>query len=89
MQDSNALQHNIIMEGRKILTITGVKEIDSFDLNNVVANTCMGELSIKGNNLHINNLNVDTGELNIEGEVVALFYNASKEKNSILSKIFK
>lgn len=88
MLDNN-VQHNIIMEGRSILTITGVNEINSFDLNNVVANTNMGELTIKGNNLHINNLNVDTGELNMEGEVVALFYNASKDKNSILSKIFK
>lgn len=89
MKENNSSGHNIIMEGRSILTITGVNEIDCFDLNNVIAHTCMGELTIKGNNLHINNLNVDTGELNIEGEIVALFYNANKDKNSILSKIFK
>lgn len=87
MHDNN--QHNIIMEGRNILTISGVTEIDCFDLNNVVAHTCMGELTIKGNNLHINNLNVETGELNMQGEIVALFYNVSKDKNSFLSKIFK
>lgn len=89
MQENNSLQHNIIMEGRRILTITGVNEVDCFDMSNVVAHTSMGELTIRGNNLHISNLNVETGELNMQGEVVALFYNAPKEKNNIFSKIFK
>lgn len=89
MHENNANQHNIIMESRRLLNITGVNEIDSFDENMVVVNTCMGELTVKGNDLHVNNLNVQTGELNIIGEISALYYNVSKEKSSILSKIFK
>lgn len=88
MQDKN-IQHNIIMEGRKILNITGVKEIDSFDENCIVVNTIMGELTVKGKDFNMSNLSVDTGELYLTGEVSALYYNVSKEKSSILSKIFK
>lgn len=88
MLDNN-LKHNIILECRSILTLTGINEIDSFDEMCVVANTLMGELTIKGKDFNISNLNVETGELCMTGEISALYYNVSKEKSSILSKIFK
>lgn len=96
MQEENKaikLPHNIILEDRRDLSISGVNDIDSFDENLVVLFTDMGELTIKGNNLHINKLNVDTGELTMDGEIIALFYNedTSPKKNSggIFSRVFK
>lgn len=86
------LPHNIILEDRKLLSISGVNDIDNFDENVVVLYTDMGELTVKGANLHISKLNVDTGELTMDGEIAALFYNEeprSKPSGGFFSKVFK
>lgn len=85
------LPHNIILEDRKNLSISGVNDIDSFDDKLVIVFTELGELTVKGNNLHINKLNVDTGELTMDGEIVAIFYNEDKPKKgkSVFSKVFQ
>ncbi len=85
------LPHNIILEDRKMLSISGVEDIDSFDESMVVLFTELGELTIKGNNLHINKLNVDTGELTMDGNIFALVYSEQQQKkqNGMFSKMFK
>lgn len=84
------LPHNLILEDRKHLTVSGVSDIDSFDEETVVIYTQMGELTIKGNDLHINALNIDTGELTVEGSMYSLVYNdVDKSKGGFFSKIFK
>ena len=91
MQDKAIkVPHNIILEDRKALSISGVNDIDSFDEKLVVLYTELGELTIKGNNLHINKLNVDTGELTMDGEIIAIYYNEQKPKknNQFFAKVF-
>ncbi|MEG0017618.1 MAG: sporulation protein YabP [Hydrogenoanaerobacterium sp.] len=68
------MPHNLILEDRRTLTVSGVEDIDSFDEENIVLFTDMGELTVKGEGLHINKLSVDTGELNVEGDVHSLIY---------------
>ena len=46
--------HNVILEGRKNLTISGVTDVDSFDERCISLYTQLGELVIKGRELHIN-----------------------------------
>lgn len=85
------LPHNIILEDRKNLTVTGVIDIDSFDEQVVVLYTDMGELTVKGYDLHINKLNVDTGELSVTGEISALSYSEEKQSGNggFFSRLFK
>ena len=45
--------HNLILEERGSLTVTGVEDIDSFDDQTVVIYTGLGELTVRGNQLHI------------------------------------
>ena len=59
--------HNVIMESRRNLTVTGVMDIDSFDEESVIVFTELGELTIRGANLHINKIDVNTGDLSMEG----------------------
>ncbi len=66
--------HNLILEERGHLTVTGVADIDSFDEETVVVYTEMGELTIRGSELHINKIDVEAGELNLEGEIDSLSY---------------
>ena len=82
--------HNLIIESRKDISITGVSEIDSFDENAVIAMTSYGELSIIGDNLHVNKLNIDSGELSISGNIRAISYSENTASpKSFLAKIFK
>ena len=84
------LPHNVIMEDRKSLSISGVSDIDSFDEQTVVLFTDMGELTVKGFNLHINKLNVETGELTMEGEVCSLSYSdQERREGGFFSNLFK
>ncbi len=86
------LPHTIILEDRKLLSISGVNDIDSFDENTVVLYTDMGELTVHGANLHISKLNVDTGELTMDGEIAAFFYNEEprgKQKGGFFSKVLR
>ncbi|MEM1485949.1 YabP/YqfC family sporulation protein [Oscillospiraceae bacterium PP1C4] len=62
--------HNIIMEDRRRLTVSGVTDIDSFDEQTVVLFCATGELAIRGEGLHINRIDVDTGELSLEGDCI-------------------
>ena len=92
MEDKkNINPHNLIMENRGKLTITGVIDIHSFDDELVLVETQMGILTIKGNDLKMNKLNLDNSELIVEGRIVALVYSDSEvgKKGGMLGKIFK
>lgn len=83
-------QHNIIMENRRNLTISGVMDIDSFDEETVVLFTEDGELTIKGENLHINKIDVDSGDLLMEGLVDSLAYSDNQQqKGGFFAKLFR
>ncbi len=66
--------HSVIMEDRKKLSVSGVTDIDSFDEQTVIAVTEMGELTIRGWNLHITRLNLEQSELLVDGEISSLTY---------------
>ena len=83
------LPHNIIMENRKKVMITGVSQVDSFDEQTVILDTDMGELTVKGSDLHISQLNVDTGELNINGNIYGLVYSNDNRQTGFLARLFK
>ena len=67
-------KHQIIMNDCLSLVITGVTDADSFDERSVRLFTECGELTIFGEELHVNEMNVETGSLTVEGSVTALIY---------------
>ncbi len=82
--------NNIIMENRHLVSVSGVIDVESFDEQSIVLNTDLGILTIAGENLHINKLNVENGDMNIEGDIGALMYHEAEEKHeSIFSKLFR
>ena len=88
---TNVIQ-NIILENREKLNITGVLDVLSFDDQVVILETELGLLTVKGENLRINKLSIDTSEVIVEGEISNLNYSEeSNERKSsgLLSKIFK
>lgn len=85
-------RHTIIMDERSRISITAVVDVFAFDEENIVAETELGMLTIKGINLHINKLNLEMGELEVDGEIDSVCYTQqgyAKTKNSLLAKLFK
>lgn len=88
---SNVIQ-NIVLENREKLSISGVLDVLSFDDQIVIVETELGLLTIKGENLKINKLSIDTEEAIVEGEIINLGYSEKddeKKGGSFLNKIFK
>lgn len=83
------LPHSVILENRKAFTATGVSNVDSFDEQTIVAYTDLGELMVKGSGLHINRLNIETGELTLTGEVDSLTYTQGRQNGGMLSRLFR
>lgn len=89
--NTNIVQ-NLILENREKLSISGVNDVLSFDDQVVMVDTELGLLTVKGENLRINKLSLDTSEVIIEGNICSLLYSQNKQEKSsgtILSKIFK
>lgn len=72
--------HNVIMENRRSLSISGVRDVDSFDDQSVVLLTEMGELTVHGSGLHISHLDQETGELAMIGDISELIYAELKQE---------
>ena len=85
-----AMPHNLVLEDRRLLTVSGVSDVDSFDEETVVVFTDLGELTVRGSNLHINRLSVDIGELTVEGNIAALIYSDEAPRSGgFFSKVFR
>ncbi len=85
--------HNMILENRKKLSVSGIEEVESFNEEEIILRTSRhGVLVIKGERLHINKLNVDTGDVNIVGTVTAMDYidDSLKEKGpGLFARLFR
>ena len=90
---ASSMFQNIVLENREKLSISGVLDVYSFDDQIVVLETELGLLSIKGDELRINKLSIDTSEVIIEGNINSISYSekeiSKKSGNGFLSKIFK
>ena len=84
-------RHNAILEDRSKLMLTGVTDVESFDENKVYLYTQLGELVIRGKQLHVNEMSLESGELTVEGEISALSYGAKDrtKKPGVLGKLFR
>ncbi len=88
-------KHHMMMRNRESLDITGVKKIESINKEEFVLETIMGFVSILGENLEMKNVNIDKGEMSINGYVMAIEYldetpaGQAPNSKSFLSKIFK
>ena len=91
MDHGKEKRQEIKMLNRKILEISGVLNVESFDTDEFLLETDCGFLIVKGQNLHIKNLSLEQGMIAIEGYVRELSYvdaHAQKSKG-IFGKLFK
>ena len=96
MEDLNSInkrQHKMTMINRKECTLTGVTDIVAFDENEVILETDMGILMIRGHSLHIKRLTLDKGEVDVDGTMDSFLYSEHKsmaaKSESLFSRLFK
>ena len=87
--NTNIIQ-NLVLENRGKLSVSGVNDVLSFDVKEVLLETELGMLMLKGEDLHVSRLMLDKGEVDVEGKIDSLTYSEndsfSKKSESLLAK---
>lgn len=87
--ETNLGEHRLELNGRSHLTVTGVEDVDRFDENEIVMTTDQGVLVVTGENLHIDKLSLDGGELHVDGHIDTLGYeDAPGQRGGLLTRLF-
>lgn len=94
MEERQVLKpHKIILNQRKSSSVTGVLDVLSFDLNEVLLETEQGLLTVKGNDLHVNRLSVEKGEVDLSGNIDSISYSDmhhnKRNKESFIAKMLR
>ena len=89
----NTKSHNLNVNNRRLVNITGVNDVLSFDAGEVLLDTIDGILMIRGSDLHVSRLTLDKGEVDVDGKVDSLTYSEgkglSKSGESLFGRLFK
>lgn len=89
----NARPHKLVLQNRSLGNLTGIQDVVAFDENQIILDTDMGLLTIKGKDLHVSRLTLEKGEVDIQGTVDSLVYSSNeayrKSGQSWLARLFK
>lgn len=84
--------HKVTLSNRRSGSLTGILDVISFDITEILLETEMGMLHVKGKDLHVNRLNLEKGEVDIEGMIEAFSYSqvptGIKKGDTLLGKLF-
>lgn len=85
--------HKLVITNRVSGNITGVTDVISFDLGEILLETSQGMLSIKGKDLHVSRLTLEKGEVDIDGKIESFTYSDASDRGaqgeSFFSRMFK
>jgi len=81
--------HAVTMEGRRRLTVSGVEEVISFDEGEISLRTGEGSLTVRGEELNISQLNVENGNVEVEGHVTELVYDEIRPERGLWARLFR
>ena len=92
-EEKKIFKHSITVDKRENMVVTGVIDVISFDEEMIITETEMGVLIIKGENLHVNKINLEKGDLEVDGLICSIVYEEKGSNNvkggSFLSKLLK
>ena len=88
IQKAAARAHRLSMENREKLSLGGVEDVSGFDENLIVLTTSQGQLAIRGEELHIDRIDLDAGQLEVRGHVQELSYDEPVRAGSLWSRLF-
>lgn len=80
--------HAVSLENRERMSLSGVEDVSGFDENTVVLTTSMGELTVRGEALHIERIDLELGCLELDGHIRELSYDEAAERLPLLARLF-
>ncbi len=80
--------HSLRLEGRGRLSVTGVEDVTGFDESTVVLSTAQGDLCVRGRELHIEKIDLDAGQLELQGQIQELSYDEPAASGSLWTRLF-
>lgn len=87
MENKSVQPHNVSIADRKSVSLSGVSDVMSFDEGQVTLSTSLGVLTIEGSGMHIQKMNIASGEMVIDGEINGMMYiDKSARKSGLFSK---
>lgn len=86
---SGARPHNVIIEDRERVSVSGVEDVDSFDEKQIILRTSKGILILRGTDLHIDKLSLETGEMAVTGLITDIGYEETAPGGSLWSRLFR
>lgn len=89
LEDNIRKNHNIIVEDRKKFTLTGVKDVLSFDEQTIMLETVLGRLAIKGEDLRLGQFDTSKGDISGSGKIHALIYTNAENNSGFFSRLFR
>lgn len=94
MEEKQAARaHKLVVNNRKTSMVTGVLDVLSFDLNEILLETEQGMLMVKGSDLHVNRLSLEKGEVDLSGTIDSVAYSdihpAGKQSENLLARLFR
>lgn len=92
MEERNSIKpHGIIWKDRKNGSVSGVKDVISFDESCVILETEQGRLVLKGKDLHVGKLTLERGEVELDGRIDSMVYTGSSpaKKGSVMKRLFQ
>ncbi|SFG36890.1 sporulation protein YabP [Halobacillus alkaliphilus] len=92
LRNQPQVEHNVKIWNRRNIEISGVKEVDSFDSEEFLLQTSMGYLVVRGQNLQMKNLDLDSGLVSIKGKIYDMSYldeHQGEKAKGLFSKLFK
>ncbi len=84
----NAKPHSLNIENRTKLSLSGVDDVSGFDENTIILTTSLGDLTIRGDGLHIDRIDLDIGQLEVQGHIRELSYDEPVQSSSLWTKLF-
>ena len=88
--ETPAAAHHVLIESRKSLTVSGVEDVERFDEVSIVLSTNMGTMVVTGENLHIEKLSLDGGDLKVEGDIDSVSYEEdASQRGGFFSRLFR
>ncbi len=88
-ETNRAQPHELRLDDRSKLSVSGVSEVESFDESTVVLHTARGVLVIRGGNLQLKTLSIDGGQVAVNGTIDSLSYEEAQKAGGFLRRLFR
>ena len=87
--ENNQEPHELRLDNRARLSVSGVREVESFDENTIVLSTVRGLLIVRGENLQLQSLSIDGGQVSVHGTIDTLSYEEAQKAGGFFKRLLR